>query len=207
MKRASLFSLVLLMSVAAVPFAGDVQVSCEPGLRIYLDGEFMGISTKKKDGFFLIDVPGGTHAIQVEKDGFLPQRFEVKIPVLPIEVKVEEFTPDPLLRKKMAPSDAELTLRRNLKAGEGEIVHEGRGSLRVFSRPLRCTVHFSGLIRDKTRQRLNLSHIPAGEHQMTVSWRGQEISSKVLIRNGERTVVAVSFMKGDDPFVISYEPE
>ena len=44
------------MSVAAVSFAGDIQVFCSPGLRIYLDGEFMGTSSVKEDGHFLMNV-------------------------------------------------------------------------------------------------------------------------------------------------------
>jgi hypothetical protein len=42
---------------------------------------------------------------------------------------------------------------------------------------------------------------------MVFSWKGMELSRSVLITNGYRTIVKVSFMKGDVPFVVSYEPE
>jgi hypothetical protein len=102
---------------------------------------------------------------------------------------------------------AEVTVRGDLKAGKLETIHEGEGSLRVISTPEYCTVRFLGMTQEKTRARLNLSHIPAGEHRIVVAWKGRELSSNVMITKGQRTVVVVSFMKGDQPFVVSYEPE
>lgn len=46
MKCACWVCLFFVMSVAAVPFAGDIQVSFSPGLQIYLDGEFWGTMTR-----------------------------------------------------------------------------------------------------------------------------------------------------------------
>jgi hypothetical protein len=77
----------------------------------------------------------------------------------------------------------------------------------VISTPKYCTVRFLGKTLDKTDAILNISHIPAGVHRIVVSWKGRELSSDILIVNGQRTVVVVSFMKGDQPFVVSYEPE
>ena len=91
---------------------------------------------------------------------------------------------------------AEVTVRGDLKARKLETVHEGKGSLRVISTPEYCTVRFLGKAREKTRARLNLSHIPAGEHRMVVLWKGRELASNVVIIKGQRTVVMVSFMKG-----------
>ena len=50
MKCARWTYLFFVMSVAVVSFAGDIQVFCSPGLRIYLDGEFMGTSSVKETG-------------------------------------------------------------------------------------------------------------------------------------------------------------
>jgi hypothetical protein len=48
---------------------------------------------------------------------------------------------------------------------------------------------------DKTDATLNISYIPAGVHRIVVWWKGRELSSDILIVNGQRTVVVVSFMK------------
>ncbi len=101
----------------------------------------------------------------------------------------------------------EVRIRGNLKAGKIESLHEGKGSLRIISKPRRCTVRFLGKTSEKTGLRLNLTHLPAGEHPLVVSMRGRKLSTKVLILNGMRTVVNVSFIKGDEPFVIAHESE
>ncbi len=263
--------LLLLTSVPAISFAGDVQVACQPALRVFLDGRFVGTSSSKEDGLFLANVPEGAHIIRVEKDGFVPQNLHVEVLTLPIEVKVEAFSPEPPIRRETsranvkqpvgilqvtsAPQNcvveidgksetkstplllikdiaagehsisfskpgfdpisgviriqpgAEVTIRGDLQAGKVETIYEGQGSLRVISTPEYCTVLFLGMTKEKTGMRLNLSHIPAGEHRIVVLWKGLELSSNIVITKGHRTVVVVSFMKGAKPFVVSYEPE
>lgn len=273
MKCLRWFCVLLLTGVAAMSFAGDIQVAGEPGLRVYLDGKFVGTSSSKEDGLFLANVPEGAHIIRVEKDGFVPQSFQVEVLELPIEVKVAEFSPEPptphereagsakvtqatgnllvtsapqncvveidgkpevksiplLVIEGLAAGEhtisfsrpgydrisgvvriqpgAEVTVRGDLKAGKLETIHEGKGSLRVISTPEHCTVRILGMTKEKTRAILNLSYIPAGEHRIVVSWHGRELSSDIVIAKGQRTVVTVSFIEGEEPFVVSYEPE
>ena len=272
MKRARLFCLFFMMSVSMVSFAGDIQVFCAPGLRIFLDGELMGISSTREDGLFLMNVAIGSRIVRVEKDGFVPQSIEVEVAKFPIEITVGELSPEPQIHYKTetngetvkqlvgnlvvtsAPQNcvveidgkpetkstpqlsiggleagehtisftkpgydpisdvvriqagAEVTVRGNLKAGKVEIIQEGQGSLLLMSKPLRCTVRFLGVIREKTHSKLNLSHIPAGEHRMVVSIAGRELSSNIVIIDRQKTIVDVSFMKGDEPFVVSRVP-
>jgi hypothetical protein len=273
MKRLPWLCLVILTIVPVLSFAGDIQVACEPGLRVYLDGTFVGTSNSKEDGLFLADVPAGAHVVRIEKDGFLPQSFRVEVETLPIEVKVKGFSPEPPTRPEAetssaaakqpvgkllvtsAPQDCtveidgkeqnksvplllieglaagehavafskpgydrisgevtirpgvEVTVRGDLKAGKVETVYEGYGSLRVISTPEHCWVRFLGKRTENTRGRLNMSYVPAGEHRIVVLWKNLQVSGNILIAKGYRTVVVVSFMKGDKPFVVSYEPE
>ena len=273
MRHALRLCLALLVLVAAPLSANDIQITCEPGLRIFLDGALKGTSNAREDGLFLAKVPEGPHTIRVEKDGFEPQVFQIQVPGLPIQVKVEPFSrPAPasgeqttdasgarqatesllvtsapqncvveidgkshtkdspqLLIDGLAAGEhtivfskpgydrisrvigiqpgAELTVRGDLIAGKVEIVHEGKGSLRVISTPEHCTVSILGETRDKIGGRLNISHLPAGEHRMVVSWKGRELSTNVLIKDRRRTIVTVSFMKEDVPFRFAYEAE
>jgi hypothetical protein len=267
------FCVLLVASAPAVAFAGDIQVTCEPGVRVFLDGKFAGFSNVKDDGFFLADVPEGAHVILVDKHGFASQTFDVKVGKLPIQVKVAAFTSEasagqesehgnakveqPLgdLQVMSAPQDCvvtvdgkarpkntpvlliagltegehpisfskqgyepvsgtvtiqagtEVTVRGDLKAGKVENVYEGEGSLRVLSTPEYCMVRFLGKTMDKNGMRLNVTHVPAGEHRIVVLWNRYQLSSTIKILNGQRTVVVVSFLKKDKPFVVSYEPE
>ena len=264
---------LLLTVVPAVAFAGDVQVTCGPDLRVYLDGALVGTSSVKDDGLFLAGVPEGAHVIRVEKAGYVPQTFQVEVQKLPIEVKVEEFTPEaPPRRATQAPAPkveppagsllvtsapqncvveidgkgrtkdvpfllieglaagehsvsfgkpgydrlsgvvkvqpgAQVEVRGDLKAGKLETATEGYGSLCVVSVPEYCTVRFLGRTTEKTDLRLNVTHVPAGEHRVVVLWKGRELASTVVVRKGQRAVVSVSFLKGAKPFAVSYEPE
>jgi hypothetical protein len=273
MKQLVWLCLLVLMIVPAPLFAGDIQVACEPGLRVFLDGKLAGTSNAKEDGLFMANVPEGAHVIRVERDGFVPQSYQVEVATLPIEVRVGAFLPAPLTRKDAQPDrdtakqpggkllvtsapqecvveidgkaenksvpillveglaagehtiafskpgyepisgvvtirpGVEVTVRGDLIGGKVETVHEGMGSLRVYSTPAHCTARFAGITRETANGVFNFSYIPAGEHRLVVEWKGRRLATNVVIAKGQRTVVTVSFMKGDQPFVVSYKPE
>lgn len=272
MRPARWICLFFVMSVAAASFAADIQVSCPPDLRIYLDDKFMGISDTMQDGLYLMDIRKGTHIIRVEKDGFIPQNIEIEISDFPIEVRVGKLVPDPGARFKTEatavpvrkdvgylvitsapqncvveidgkteiketpkisidrlaagdhrisfskpgfetisgvikiPSGAEITVRGNLFEGKIETIHEGQGSLKIYSKPKRCAVHFRGKREEKIHLTLNLTRIPAGEYPIVVEISGRKLSTIIFIRDEMRTELEVSFMKGDEPFKVSYVP-
>jgi len=274
MIRRTCIFLVLVLVTANISLAGDIQVICEPGLRIYLDDKLAGTSSAKEDGFFLADVRNGSHIIRVEKEGYVPQAFEVEVTDLPVEVKVEALVPLPPEPEPVAPTrapikpavgilvittapqncvveidgtrtevkntptltlsdlvigrhtisfskvgyetisgtffvqpDTATIVRGNLIDGKVEAGAEGKGSLRVMSKPTSCEVRFAGKHYDKQYRVLNVSHIPAGDYRMVVEWGGRTLSAVVPISDRKRTIVKVSFMEGDRPFVITTEPK
>lgn len=272
MKSQRWFLFFLLMSVAAGSFAGDIQVSCKPGLSVYLDDQYMGESTAMQDGLFLMNVKKGTRTIRVEKDGFVPRSIEVEVSDFPIEVRVGNLIANPGGRSQKAPpaaparkevgylivtsapqncvveldgtsevkqtpqisfdridagkhnisfskdgyetisgvvsipAGAEVTVRGNLFDGTIETVHEGRGSLRIYSKPKACTIRFRGKREDKIHVTHNITQIPAGEYPIEFEIEGRELSTTVLIRDEMKTILEVSFIKGNEPFKVSYVP-
>jgi len=273
MRRACWIFVLIALGLSTTAAAGDIQIFCEPGLRLFLDGESVGTSSARDDGLYLMNVPRGKHVIRVEKDGFVPQTFQVDVARAPVEIHVEDFAPAPAQPPEDEVVEEEVTLlagrvvvtsapqncvveidgnpetkstpqlsvggleagehtitfrktgyepitgqvtirpgssvviRGNLIEGKIETVHQGKGSLRVTSKPIRCTIRFRGKVVEKNHTRLNRTHIPSGEYPITVSIRGRELSTKVLIMDQQRTELEVSFMKGDEPFVVSYVPE
>jgi hypothetical protein len=263
----------LLLSAALVSTAGDIQISCQPDLRIYLDEKFMGTSNTMEDGLFLAGVAPGAHTIRVEKDGFLPKNIRIEVSDYPIEVRVGTLSPQPFAqyqKKKAEPEEvkqlfgeliitsapqncvievdgksepketpelaigrieagrhtisfskpgyetitreitihpgAEVTVRGDLFAGKIDVIYKGKGSLQVLSNPNRCTVRFRGKIEEKIHSKLNLTHIPAGEYPIIFEIKGRSIARNVLIKDGQRAVVSVNFVKGEEPFSVSYVP-
>ena len=273
MRRWGWLAVLMAICAASVAAAGEIQVLCEPGLRVYLDGELAGISSRLDDGAYLMDVSRGLHIVRVEKDGFEPQSFEVLVGQVPAEVTVGEFQAEaapaspeepagerpalavgtlvvtsapqncvveisgrphtktspqltiggltagdhtvrftkpgyePLAKVVTVQPGATVAVHGDLKAATVKASLEGWGSLRVISTPLRCTVKFLGKTTEKTSMNLNLSRIPAGEHRIVVSIPGRELTTKILIFDEQTTVVKVSFIKGDEPFVVSHVPD
>jgi hypothetical protein len=269
-KHWSLFC--LLLTVAVVSSAGDIQVSCQPDLQIYLDGKFKGTSNAMEDGLFLANVPPGAHTIRVEKEGFQPKNIRIEVSDHPVEIRVGKLSPQPFaqyqktaepeevkqlfgeLNVTSAPQNcvveidgesepkeipqlsigriaagkhtisfskpgyetitgvfavhpgAEVTVRGDLFAGKIETLYEGRGSLQVFSNPQRCKIRFRGKVEDKIHPNFNLTQIPAGEYPIVVEIKGRSLSRNVLIMDGQRAVVTVNFVKGEEPFSVSYVP-
>ena len=268
---------LLVVFLASGGWAGDIQILSEAGLRVYLDDQLVGVTNDRQDGLYLLDIPSGSHTLRLEHEGYYPQRFEVEVTHLPIEVRVEEeWVPLPVEHSAPAepsaeptaregtplqvgqlvvtsapqrctvtvdgrtedkttphlslggltagpheiafsregyatisdtieiPAGAEITVRGNLIDGKVEVVYSGKGSLRLTSTPSRCTVRFLGSSHEKTRGRLNLSFIPSGWHELAVSIPGRTLTTEVLILDGQRTLVEVSFIEGDEPFTISH---
>lgn len=275
MTRRTCIFLILVLVTANISLAGDIQVICEPGLRIYLDDKLAGTSSAKEDGIFLADVRNGSHIIRVEKEGYVPQAFEVEVTDLPVEIKVEALVPLPPEPEPVAPTPAplkpavgilvitsapqncvveidgtrtetkntptltlsDLVIGRHTisfsKVGyetisdtffvqpdtativRGNLIDskveaggaEGKGSVRVISKPMTCEVRFAGKYYDKQHRILNITHIPAGDHRMVVEWGGRTLSAVVPVSDRRKTIVEVSFMEGDRPFVITTEPK
>jgi hypothetical protein len=165
MNSQRLFLFFLLMSVAAGSFAGDIQVSCMPGLSIYLDDQYMGESTAMQDGLFLMNVKKGTRMIRVEKEGFVPRSIQVEVSDLPIEVRIGELIPNPSGRHQKPPTP---TAKKEV------------GYLIVTSAPQNCTVELDGKSENKETPRISFDRIDAGEHTISFSKDGYETITAVI---------------------------
>ena len=64
-----LFSLIFFsINVSAVE-TGTIHLYCKPKVRIYLDGELVGITNKSDSGIIIKNVPHGEHKIRIQKKG------------------------------------------------------------------------------------------------------------------------------------------
>jgi hypothetical protein len=176
MRRLSWLFLVVMAIVPAMSFAGDIQVVCEPGLRVYLDGKLMGTSNAKDDGLFLAGVPQGAHAVRVEKDGFLPQTFNIEVRNLPIEVRLSAFIAEPLKPRE----------KPTARAGDKKDL----GSLLVTSAPQDCLVEVDGKPQYKSVPVLVIKDLAAGEHRISFSKSGYDrIDDVVRIPPGVQVAI------------------
>jgi hypothetical protein len=100
--------LAVLVGVSAVVAdeAGALQVTCRPGHRVYLDGEFVGLTAAEQDGLHLKAVAAGPHEIRVEKLGFKPRTLPVTVLVgRAVEVRVSDLEPETPNEPASAPTE------------------------------------------------------------------------------------------------------
>jgi hypothetical protein len=166
MRHVGWIALLAVICASSVAAAGDIQILCEPGLRVYLDGELAAISARLDDGAYLMDVPRGLHTVRVEKDGFVPQSFEVLVGQVPVEVTVGEFAPAPAATRTEEPANAEPSL--------------ALGTLVVTSAPQNCVVEVNGAPHTKTSPQLTIGGVASGEHTVRFTKPGYESVEKVV---------------------------
>jgi hypothetical protein len=86
-----------------------IQVSCEPGVFVFLDNEFKGKTTADLGGLIIENVTPGTRLIKVVKDGFEPQEDR-------ITVKAGE-----IYAYKVRPFKAKTDIEQKQNDGKGKI--------------------------------------------------------------------------------------
>jgi Alpha/beta hydrolase domain/PEGA domain len=157
---------------------GSLVVTSAPqNITVEIDGR---VEEKRTPQLSIGGLPVGDHVITFRKEGYEPVTSTITIE-----------------------QGAENSVHGDLKSTRVEVVRHGMGSLRLISKPMKCTIWFRDEIHDKAYDRFNLTKIPAGEYPMMVMIQGRKLTTTVLIVDGQRTTVEVSFMKGDDPFVIT----
>jgi hypothetical protein len=186
MRHAGWLVAALVIAVAAPLHAADIEVRCEPGLRIFVDGELAGVSTAEDDGLHVADIAEGVHLLRIEKEGFLSQTFTVDMRDTDLQVEVGAFHPLP-------PRGAEET------PTPGAVDQDaGTGSLMILTAPQSCVVTIDGTPHTKDVPRLKLDDITAGDHAIAFSAPGQQqISGKVAVEKGQELTVRANLNLGE----------
>ncbi|MCG6964334.1 MAG: hypothetical protein LJE95_13830 [Acidobacteria bacterium] len=191
MRHAPLVCLLLALTLATVSMAGDIQVTCEPGLRVFLDNQLAGTSSASEHGLHLTNVPEGKHTIRVEKTGCFPQGFQVEVSKLPTQVTVGRFTQ--IL-------DGASIVKPTPSADAREMV----GKLVITSAPQYCAIAIDGKSRAKKDTFLTIGPLFRGKHSISFTGGGHSpISTVVDMEPGADVTVHGDLLNGKVD--VSYE--
>lgn len=171
MRTAHMISFVLCLSVAAAATAGDVRVTCAPGLNIFLDGDFVGLSTPKYGGKYLTGISAGEHTIMVKKAGFSTKELSVIVGSSPLQIVVGELLPS------SNTNQPETTAR--------DVVGRPLGAIEIASTPQECSVEIEGQKILKYEPIMTIPGIPVGEYDIRFESSGTVLSTKVLVKADE----------------------
>jgi hypothetical protein len=196
MRHACWLVVVLALVVAAPLHAADIQIQCEPGLQVFVDGELVGVSTAEDDGFHIADIAEGAHLLRIEKEGFRSQTFTVDMHDTDLQVEVGPFQPLPQRAAEETPTPRAIDPAA------------GIGSLMILTAPQSCTVVLDGKAHTKDVPRLKLDGVAAGEHAIAFSAPGQpRISGKLTVDAGQEITVRANLDLGEIKVVRNGETE
>lgn len=175
-------SIALCFSAMAAN-TGDVQITCRPGIRIYLDGKFKGITKADEDGLYLEGLKAGTYKLRAEKSDFMPQTFSLQIKAgETIEVKIGELVPD-------------VKIKQEGKSDEGKIKAQV-GNVIITSVPLRCKISFVGKDINKTKDKVTIEGVPVGTYPIVFKRGSETLRAELDIESGVTLAVKGHFRQG-----------
>lgn len=183
--------LLFCMVSVAQSQASYIQVNGEPGLSVYLNGEFQGKTTAELKGYIIENVSAGENLIKIVKDGYTP--FEEKVSVRAGEVlayKVKPFTKHLVTITEKGNND-----ETNKKAA---VV---TGKLIVQSVPIEIKITIPDIEgvnnTAKTKDEWIVENIPAANYPISFSFNGKIINKTVPVSGNEITSVFVNMLSGE----------
>ena len=164
---------------------GYIQVKCEAGVKVFLDGTFKGIATSDVGGLIIQDVSEGIHEIRTVRDGFMPQSKSFMIDAGQVFVyNVEPFTPA-------------IEIKESGAQGLGHI-SRSTGIVIIQSLPVECRINIPGMglsNSQKRRDRWIVDKVPEGEYSASFVSAVGRLNHKFTVRGNDTTRFMVNFME------------
>ena len=180
MRIAHLISLVMCLGIAISATAGDLRVTCAPGLNIFLDGEFVGVSIPKYDGKYLTGLSTGEHTIMIKKIGFSTKEISVSVGASPIQVVVGELSP-------ISNTSQPATTKR-------DVVGRPVGIIEITTTPQSCTVEIAGQEIVKLELIMTIPGLPVGDYDIRFESSEADLSTNVVVKADETSRISVDIL-------------
>lgn len=189
MKRSIIFFyLIFLFVIGSQSYAqetGNIQIECEPGVLIFLDGDYQGKTKSVLNGIILQDIRPGEHKIKAVKEGYLPifKNFDLNKGEI-TKIDIDNFLPNIKITQK----------GKELKTA----MKNRTGSLLIQSLPIECIISISklGIVNSKKQKDQWLAeNIPIGQYNVQAEAFDIQISQKVRIMKDKRTRILLNFFK------------
>jgi hypothetical protein len=78
MKKIVLF-FSLFFSFLGLSNAQELLIICEPGYRVYIDGEFKGFTSEEMDGIYINEISEGMHLLEFKKGNEFHISYDLSI--------------------------------------------------------------------------------------------------------------------------------
>lgn len=175
---------ILLIACLGITFtaaADDLRVTCAPGLKVFVDGGFVGVCIPKYDGKVLSGLTTGKHTVRVEEVGFVPKEYSVVVGPTPTQLVFRDLVPENAAGQPAATGG-------NVMAGGP------KGTIEIASDPQVCTIEVLGQEVLKQEPILMIPGIPTGDHEIRFDCGGAELSTEVMVNADETTRVTANIL-------------
>ena len=187
MKRDSLlFGIALALLVICIPgvvlASGDIQITCEPGIRIWIDDDLKGKTRSDENGMYIEGLSPGTYSIKAVKTGFIPETKRVNVQNgRTIEVKIYFKTPSVKVE--------------NLNPNQGATLVQQTGTMVLRSVPLHAEIYLDGKKIGNADKKI--SNLPAGKHTVKFVFKGKELVGTFDLEPNETLKLKGHFKKNE----------
>lgn len=202
MRKLLFIAIILLYCIPAISQdKGHIQVEADPGISIFINGQFIAETTSELNGMVLNDLTPGVYLIKAEKPGFTSQ--EEKVTVRAGEV---------------------LIFQVNVNIPDVKIIQEGEryehnldlktGALVIQSVPFDIVVKIPWLNVEieKNENVWKAEDLAIGMYSVSFHWQGEALFDTVAIHENQETHLFVNFVEmriqapGKRPSVVKTEP-
>ncbi len=165
MKRAAYLLACLCFGVQSTAQASDatLQVNAPPGIKIFVDDEFKGDTTKAAKGLIIQDLSPGVHLLRAVKDRFSPEEKTVTL----VAGQVYSWTIGVLVPK--------LKISERGNAGQTKVVALV-GEVEILTVPTACTIDVKALKikgAKKTKAVWRVENVPIGKYSFAFTGGGK----------------------------------
>lgn len=182
----SIFMLMLMIEGSfAAQNLGHVQIKCEPGVNIYLNGNYCNQTNEDVGGLIIQDLPTGKHGIKAVKDGCQPIEQDINLSagqVLMLEFP--SFIPRIGTYEEGEESETKIAIQT------GKIV--------IQSLPLECSINIPSLDifgLKKNKDKRVLDKVPTGTYLIEFIGMGKTLSHTIQLKGNDTVNLMVNFLK------------
>ena len=172
--------LLLLPSSNHAAERGDIQITSEPGVRIWLNEDFKGKTRANENGMFIEGLPPGRYTIKAAKSGFQMETRSVAVQSgKTIEVRLTFTTPS--IQVEDIGRDRQV------------IRPPATGTMILRSVPLHAQIYLDGKAIGKADTRV--SNLPAGRHHLRFTFKGQTLEDEFVLSPNQTLKLKAHFKK------------
>ncbi|MFC1812408.1 DUF1566 domain-containing protein [Thermodesulfobacteriota bacterium] len=172
---------VFLFMAHTVLAGGDIQITCEPEVRIWLNNDFKGTTTSDDNGMFIEGLPPGDYNIKATKTGFgQADKLVTVLDGQTVEVEIQFTAPDVKIEDMVPEKDTAFV--------------QEVGTFILRSVPLKAIAYIDDKEIGETDKKVR--NFPVGHHTVKFVFKGKTLTDSFKLNPNETLKLKGHFKKG-----------